>query len=63
MARLYPFTNWVKSTWFGEKYLVASPEQNSGIGSLMRFRDGLIDRRYKDIEKGTTNGRIDLLQT
>lgn len=43
--------------------MVASPEQNSGIGSLMRFRDGLIEQRYKDIEAGATNGRTDLLQT
>lgn len=62
MARLYPFTNWVKSTWFGDKYLVASPEQDSGIGTLMRFRDKLIAQRYRDIETGT-NVRFDLLQT
>jgi cytochrome P450 len=62
MARLYPFTNWIKSTWMG-KYIVASPEQDSGIGSLMRFRDKLIAQRYADIEAGKTNGRIDLLQT
>lgn len=62
MARLYPLTNWVKSTFLG-KYLVASPEHDSGIGTLMRFRDRLIEQRYKDIEAGTTNGRIDLLQT
>ncbi|ORY64953.1 flavonoid 3',5'-hydroxylase [Pseudomassariella vexata] len=62
MARLYPFTNWVKSTWMG-RYLVASPEQDSGIGTLMRFRDKLIAQRFKDIEAGTTGGRIDLLQT
>lgn len=63
MARCYPFTNWIKSTWVGEKYLVASPEQDSGIGTLMRFRDKLIKQRRKDIEAGTTDGRIDLLQT
>ncbi|RYP80341.1 hypothetical protein DL769_002521 [Monosporascus sp. CRB-8-3] len=62
MARLYPFTNWVKST-FLDKYLVASPEQESGIGTLMRFRDRLIEKRFKDIEAGITGGRIDLLQT
>ncbi|KAL2110426.1 hypothetical protein VUR80DRAFT_8124 [Thermomyces stellatus] len=62
MARLYPLTNWIKSTFLG-KYMVASPEQESGIGNLMRFRDRLIEKRYKDIEAGTTNGRIDLLQT
>jgi cytochrome P450 len=63
MARLFPFTNWVKSTWFGEKYLVASPEQDSGIGNLMRFRDKLIAQRFEDTEKGIAKGRIDLLQT
>lgn len=63
MARLYPFTNWVKSTWVGDKYLVASPEQESGIGTLMRFRDKLIEQRFRDIEEGKTDGRIDLLQT
>jgi hypothetical protein len=62
MARLYPFTNWVKSTFLG-KYMVASPEQDSGIGTLMRFRDRLIAQRFKDIENGSTGGRIDLLQT
>jgi hypothetical protein len=62
MCRLHPFTSWIKST-FMNKYLVASPEQESGIGSLMRFRDQLLNQRIKDIEKGTTGGRIDLLQT
>jgi hypothetical protein len=62
MARLYPFTNWMKSTFLG-KYMVASPEQESGIGNLMRFRDRLIEKRLKDIEDGTTGGRVDLLQT
>lgn len=62
MARLYPFTNWVKSTWAG-KYLVASPEQDSGIGTLMRFRDRLIEKRYQDIRDGVDIGQTDLLQT
>ncbi|KAK7991729.1 cytochrome P450 oxidoreductase [Apiospora saccharicola] len=39
------------------------PEQDSGIGTLMRFRDKLIAKRYADIENGKTGGRIDLLQT
>jgi hypothetical protein len=63
MARLYPFTEWIKRTAFGDKYLVARPEQQSGIGTLMRFRDGLIEQRRRDIDAGNTNGRIDLLQT
>ncbi|KAJ0114140.1 hypothetical protein J7T55_007974 [Diaporthe amygdali] len=61
MARLYPMTNWIKSTFLG-KYFVATPEQDSGIGTLMRFRDKLIDQRFKEIEAGT-NVRFDLLQT
>lgn len=52
----------MKSTFLG-KYLVASPEQDSGIGTLMRFRDRLIKERYQAIADGATNGRIDLLQT
>lgn len=63
MARLYPFTNWVKSTWLGDRYLVARPEQDSGVGALMRFRDGLVDQRLRAVAKGTTDGRVDLLQT
>lgn len=60
MARLHPFTTWIKTTWVG-KYLVAKPEDNSGIGILMRFRDRLIAERVKDNESGKS--RIDLLQT
>lgn len=63
MARLYPFTNWIKRTRFGNKYLVAGPEQDSGIGVLMRFRDRLIKQRYEDIEAGVTGDRADFLQT
>ena len=62
MCRLYPFTEWVKTTFVADK-LVAKPEDDSGIGVLMRFRDKLLDQRMKDIEAGTTSGRIDLLQT
>jgi len=63
MARLHPFTNWVKGTSFGEKNLVATPEQESGIGTLMRFRDKLLEQRFRDIEEGKAGGRVDLLQT
>ncbi|KAL3418538.1 flavonoid 3-hydroxylase [Phlyctema vagabunda] len=63
MARLYPFTGWVKRTWMG-KYLVASPEQDSGFGVLMRWRDKLVDERIRENEEGTFEGkkRVDLLQ-
>ncbi|KAL8345910.1 hypothetical protein RB598_000025 [Gaeumannomyces tritici] len=36
---------------------------DSGIGTLMRFRDRLIAERIEANEKGTAGGRIDLLQT
>ncbi|KAJ6098232.1 hypothetical protein N7499_002606 [Penicillium canescens] len=62
LARLHPFTSWIKTT-FLKKYLVAKPEDNSGIGVLMRFRDRLIDQRIKDIESGKKIDRTDLLQT
>lgn len=63
MARLYPFTNWVKNTWVGEKYLVAKSEDNSGMGLIMRFRDRLISQRYRDFQAGQTSDRIDFVQT
>lgn len=62
LGRLYPFTEWVKRTFLG-KYLVATPQQKNGIGALMRFRDDLVAKRYKDIAAGTAGGRMDLLQT
>ena len=62
LARMYTFTAFVKRTWLGDK-IVAKPEDDSGIGTLMRFRDRLLEKRLKDIEAGTTNGRFDLLQT
>ena len=62
MARLYPFTTWIKKTWIGRKYLVAKPEDHSGVGTVMRFRDKLIDRRIKDIGSRKAGGRMDLLQ-
>lgn len=61
MARLWPFTDWAKRTWLGE-FLVAKPEDKTGIGMLMRFRDKLIVERQKDLEDGKVD-RVDLLQT
>ncbi|RDW73285.1 hypothetical protein BP6252_07192 [Coleophoma cylindrospora] len=61
MARLYPLTEWVKSTWVG-KYLVASPEQDFGIGILMQWRDKLVDGRKQEMEEGKPMHRVDLLQ-
>lgn len=62
MAHLHPFTNWIKSTWVGGKYLVAGLEDNSGMGMLMRFRDNLIDKRLKEIEAGAAGEKVDILQ-
>lgn len=62
LARLWPFTYSVKNTYFG-KFLVAKPEDESGIGMLMRFRDKLLAERRRDIEEGKAGHRIDLLQT
>lgn len=62
MARLRPFTSWIKETWIGERYLVAKPEDDSGIGTLMGFRDKLLDQRMQDIRAGKAGGRMDLLQ-
>ena len=62
LGRLWPFTEKVKSTPLG-KFLVAKPEDSSGIGMLMRFRDKLLLQRRRDIEEGKAGDRIDLLQT
>ncbi|KAL2851696.1 cytochrome P450 [Aspergillus pseudodeflectus] len=62
LARLHPFTSWVKTT-FLKRYLVAKPEDDSGIGVLMRFRDSLIERRLEELKQNKDIGRIDLLQT
>lgn len=61
LARLHPFTSWMKTT-FMKKYLVATPQDDSGIGVLMRFRDRLIDERMQDINSGKPVDRVDLLQ-
>ena len=63
LASLYPFTAWIKTTWIGTKYLVAKPEDASGIGSLMRFRDRLLAERINEMENGKGRERVDLLQT
>ena len=63
LARLYPFTNLIKKTWIGEKYLVAKPEDKSGIGMLMKFRDKLITQRMEEIKLGRVGKKVDLLQT
>lgn len=62
MAKLYPFVELVKKTFLA-RYLVSTPEQKSGMGTLMRFRDRLIEKRYEDIKGGATASRYDLLQT
>ena len=62
LARLWPFTYAVKRTFLGN-FLVAKPEDQTGIGMLMRFRDKLLAQRRRDIEEGKAGDRIDLLQT
>ncbi len=63
MASLHPFTTWIKTTWIGKKYLVAKPQDVSGIGNLMRFRDRLLIDRISENENGKGRERVDLLQT
>ncbi|KAH8661686.1 cytochrome P450 [Tricladium varicosporioides] len=62
MARFHPFMTWIKTTPLG-KYFVAKPEDESGIGALMRFRDKLLTERLSDISAGKAGNRVDLLQT
>ena len=62
-SRLWPTTTWLKKTPL-KKFLVATPEQNFGMGILMKYRDDLIDQRMRDIEEGKLgpDDKIDLLQ-
>lgn len=62
LARLHPFTSWIKTT-FMKKYLVATPADDSGIGVLMRFRDRLISERVRSIAEGKSVNRVDFLQS
>jgi len=41
---------------------VAKPENDSGIGMSMGFRDRLLDQRMQDIRAGKAGGRMDSLQ-
>lgn len=61
LTRMYPFTNMIKDTWFGKKYMVAKPEDKTGFGVIMRFRDALIAQRIDDVKRGV-NTRVDILQ-
>jgi cytochrome P450 len=63
LGRLWPLTNLLKKTFIGEKYLVAKPEDNSGFGLVMRFRDRLLEERKRNLAEGKELGRNDLLQT
>lgn len=61
MARLWPFTMWIKDTFLG-KFLVASPEHESGVGVLMRFRDRIIEDQIRENSSGITTKKSSLLQ-
>lgn len=61
MTRMYPLTNWVKETWLGKKYLVAKPEDETGFGAMMRFRDALVGKRLDELNRGVKE-RPDILQ-
>lgn len=52
LARLHPFTAWIKETWVDKRYLVVTPEFKTGVGPLMRFRHKVVDQRIKAIEDG-----------
>lgn len=63
LVQLYPLTAFLKKTPL-RRYMVASADQDFGIGVLMRFRDKLIAERVQDLQEGriSKNDRIDLLQ-
>ncbi|KAG8528442.1 uncharacterized protein KY384_007360 [Bacidia gigantensis] len=59
--RLYPFTEWINTTWMG-KYLQVRPTDKTGWGLAMRLRDQLLEQRLKELEDGTFRDHTDLLQ-
>ena len=61
LPRVYPLIELINKTPL-RKYLQPNPEDNSGLGLLMRVRDKLLADRLEAIKSGTTAGRIDLLQ-
>lgn len=61
MGRLHPAIDLAKKTWIGRKMLVAKKGDATGIGTLMAYRDKLLDERLENIAKGTAYRR-DLLQ-
>ncbi|KAF2666532.1 putative cytochrome P450 [Microthyrium microscopicum] len=62
MARFHPFVTWIKTTPLASMF-IATPEDDSGIGVLMRYRDKLFNERVEDTKAGKTGDRVDLLQT
>ena len=62
LARMYPLTYWIKKTWMGDKYLVSKPNDKSGFGVMMHFRDKLIAQRVEEIKTGKSDHKVDLLQ-
>ncbi|KAF4632208.1 hypothetical protein G7Y89_g5919 [Cudoniella acicularis] len=61
-SRLYPFTEWLKTTWF-KSMLVATPKKKNGVGVLMRWRDKLLEQRLRDLEQGKKKERVDIMQS
>lgn len=44
MGRMYPITNFVKMfPWIANKYMIAKPENDDGIGQIMRVNPPLFD--------------------
>jgi hypothetical protein len=61
MSRMHPLFVWLQS--LGLFRLLAKLEgENSALAPLVRFRDRLLEQRFRDMEAGTTEGRADLLQ-
>ena len=61
-GELWPFTEWAKTTWIGQRHMVMTPEHKGGIGPMMRFRDKLFEDRLQNIRDGKLSNRVDILQ-
>ncbi|UNI24529.1 hypothetical protein JDV02_010266 [Purpureocillium takamizusanense] len=60
MSIFWPFTEWIKTTFLG-RYLVSSPQDKTGFGVALRFRDEVVEQRLKDIAAGKASDRRDFL--
>ena len=61
LAKMYPFTQRVLSSWIGRTFLMPSEKDKLGFGAMMRVAHELFQQRLEDLEHHRAV-RPDLLQ-